>query len=444
MFKKFSKFIITFIIIFAIFCCAVSASAFQISGFELNAEGAMLISLDTDEVLYSKNADAKMYPASITKLLVAAVMLDNTADLDTEIITMTKEAYTAILGTGASVIGLQIGEELTARQALHCLLISSGGDVAYAIAHHYGGDTAGFMAMMNKKAAEIGMRYSSFGNPVGLHDDNTYTTPRDVSKLAKYVLKYEVILEVTSLARYQLPATNMSGVRYLSTTNFLIDPNTNYFYRYAKGLKTGFTDEAGRCVVSTASYDGYNYLCIVMKCNSKGGVRNEFLDSQNLYRWAFNNFEFKSVLDVTKPVAELPVDLSLDTDYLPLYPEKSITSILPIKADDSTISIDTHLNTERVKAPIKAGTVYGTADIIYAGEVIGSVNLICKDDIKPNLFLQIGATVKSFFSSTVFKVILGVIIGGVAIFILSCIVLTVRSRKRCKVKYIPYKDKDKK
>ena len=148
--KKFFKFIISFILIFAIFCCSISATAFQISGFELNAEGAMLLSLDTDEVIFSKNADNKMYPASITKLLVAAVVLDNCQNLDGEIITMTKEANNEILGTGASVIGLKIGEELTVRQALYCLLISSGGDVAYAIAHHFGGNTEGFMTMMNQ------------------------------------------------------------------------------------------------------------------------------------------------------------------------------------------------------------------------------------------------------------------------------------------------------
>lgn len=441
--KKFFKFIISFILIFAIFCCSISATAFQISGFELNAEGAMLLSLDTDEVIFSKNADNKMYPASITKLLVAAVVLDNCQNLDGEIITMTKEANNEILGTGASVIGLKIGEELTVRQALYCLLISSGGDVAYAIAHHFGGNTEGFMTMMNQKAKEIGMQYSSFGNPVGLHDDSTYTTPRDVSMLAKYVLKYDVILEITSLARYQLPATNMSNIRYLSTTNFLIDPNTNYFYKYAKGLKTGFTDEAGRCVVSTASYNGYNYLCVIMKCDSKGGVRNEFLDSRNLYRWAFNNFEFKSVLDITKPVAEIPVDLSLESDYISLYPEKSITSILPTKADESTITINTQLISARVKAPVKAGTILGTADVLYAGEVIGKVNLICRDDIKPNLFLQIGATVKNVVTSTAFKIIIGILVCGILVFIGICIYLNRNNKKRRKVRYIPY-DKHKK
>ena len=436
--KKFFKFIISFILIFAIFCCTVSVSAFQISGFELNAKGAMLISLDTDEVLYSKNADTKMYPASITKLLVAAVVLDNTNNLDTEIITYTDEANNAILGTGASVIGLKIGEELTVRQALYCLLISSGGDVAYAIAEHFGGSTENFMSMMNTKAREIGMANSSFGNPVGLHDDNTYTTPRDVSLLAKYVLKYDVILEITSLARYQLPATNMSGVRYLATTNFLIDPATNYFYKYAKGLKTGFTDEAGRCVVSTASLNGYNYLCVIMNCNSAGGVRNEFVDSRNLYRWAFNNFEFKSVLDVTKPVAEIPVELSLDTDYIPLYPEKSIKSILPKLADESTISVNATLLYDRVIAPVTANTVLGTAEIVYAGEVIGTVNLISREDVKPNFFLQIGRLVKNIFTSTAFKIIGALCFLGVLVFIGICVYLNTNNKKRRKVKYIPY------
>lgn len=441
--KRFLNFIITFILIFAIFSSLFSAAAFQISGFELNAQGAMLISLDTGEVLYSKNAEQKMYPASITKLLVAAIVLDNTNNLDSEIITMTKSALREISGTGASVIGLSEGEELTARQALYCLLISSGGDIAYAIAEHYGGSTDGFMDLMNKKSAEIGMANSSFGNPVGLHDEYTYTTPSDVAKLAKYVLKYKEIIEITSLARYTLPATNMSKQRTLSTTNFLIDPTTNYYYKYAKGLKTGFTDEAGRCVVSTASFDNgaYNYLCVIMGCNSSGGQRNEFVDSRNLYRWAYNNFEFKSILDTTKPVAEIPVELSIDTDFIQLYPENSLTSILPIKADESTINVNATLLYEKVDAPVTPGTVLGTADVLYAGEVIGTVNLVSHDTVKANLFLQIGRVAKNIFSSTAFKIVGVLIIVGVLVFIGICIHLNFGNKKRRKVKYIPY-DKD--
>lgn len=440
MIRKCIIFILTLTFLISVFLLPVSA--FQISGFELNAKSAVLISLDTDEILYSKNENEKMYPASITKLLVAILMLENTENLDTTMITTTRTALNAISGTGASVIGLKEGEQLTARQALYCLLVSSGGDVAYVVAEHYGGTIENFMSMMNSKAVQIGMKSSSFGNPVGLHDESTYTTASDIVLLAKHAVKYPDIVQATSVARYTVGPTNMSSSRILSTTNFFIDPNTNYYYKYAKGLKTGFTDEAGRCVVSTATYNGYNYLCVVMGCTSKGG-RNDFIDSCNLYRWAFNNFEYKSLLDTTKPVGEIKVDLSWNTDYLPLYPEKSIKSILPTQADESTIYIKPNLVSEIIDAPIKTGDILGTADIIYAGQVIGTVNLISKENVKANIILSIGRGVKNFFSSPAFKVVLIIIIAVAAIYLLIVIRLNLNAKKRRKVKYAPY-DKHKK
>lgn len=140
-----------------------------------------------------------MYPASLTKMLVSVVMLENTQDLENEKIVMTNTAMNCILGTGASVLGLKIGEELTADQALHALLISSGGDVAYAIAEHYGGSVDGFMTMMNETAQKIGMTASHFGNPVGLHDEQTYTTPYDISLLAKYARILRILLMLLHL-----------------------------------------------------------------------------------------------------------------------------------------------------------------------------------------------------------------------------------------------------
>ncbi|MBQ7106979.1 MAG: D-alanyl-D-alanine carboxypeptidase [Clostridia bacterium] len=436
--KRVYKYIITFILIFAIFSSNI-VSAFQISGFQLNAKAAMLISLDTDQILHEKNADKKMYPASLTKMLAAVLVLEQVDDIDKTTITVSKSALTAIMGTGASVIGLKEGEVLTVRQALYCLLVSSGGDVAYVIAEYIGGNTENFMDMMNKRAKELGMEHSSFGNPVGLHDDKTYTTARDISILAKHALKFDVFKEITSTTRYYMPKTNKSPQRILSTTNFLIDPSTNYYYAYASGVKTGFTDEAGRCVVSTASYNGYNYLCIIMGCDGTGGQRNEFVDSRNLYRWAFNDFEYKELLDISKPVTEIPLELSMETDYLKLYPSNNITQILPKTADSSTITIKPHLKHESVDAPIKKGDVLGTADVIYAGEIIGTVKLVSNEDIKANVFLQSGRVIKNIFTSSIFKIILIVIVGAIVIYVLICVYLTYKSRKkRRKVKYIPY------
>ncbi len=437
MIKRTFKYIITFLLIFSILSC-IPVSAFEFNDFSLNAKAAILLSLDTDDVLYSKNGDQKMYPASLTKMLVTAVVLDNTTDLSGKI-TVSKSALNEISGTGASVVGLKEGEELTVEQALYCLLISSGGDVAYAIAEHFGGDTAGFMAMMNQKAAEIGMASSHFGNPVGLHDDETYCTPNDIVKLFKYVLNYPIFKEIVSKARYTLPATNKSSSRVLSTTNFLIDPSTNYFYKYCNGGKTGFTDEAGRCVVTTATNGGYTYMCIIMNCDTKNGVQNQFKDSINLYKWAFTSFEYKSVLDITKPVTEIPLELSMETDFLRLYPENNLKKILPKTADESTVTVKPKLNCESVKAPISAGTVYGTADIIYGGEVIGQVNLVSKDNIKANIVLQIGEIFKNFVSSTPFKIIMIVIGAAILVYIIIIIKMNTDSKKRHrKVKYIPY------
>lgn len=432
------KYIITFLLIIAICTfCAIPASAFQVSGFEITAEGAMLVSLDTGEVIFSKNETKKLYPASLTKLLVATVVLENTADIDNDTVTYTKAANDAILGTGSSVIGLKIGEEMNMRDALHALLISSGGDMAYAIAEHTGGSTANFMQMMNETAQKIGMKNSHFGNPVGLHDENTYTTPYDIYLLAKYALQFDVIVDITSKIRYTLPATNMAKARNIATTNFLTDPATNYYYKYAKGMKTGFTDEAGRCVVSTASYAGYNYLCIIMNCQNKDGKRHEFLESTNLYRWVFNNFEYKSILDTDKPAAELPVELSLSADHIELFPKTDLTRILPKDADDSTVTLKTHLKCASAEAPIAADTVFGTADIIYAGEVIGTVELVSRENIKANIFLKTGKLIKDVVTSEVFKIFILLVAVGILIFILIVIKIN-KNKKRRKVKYMPY------
>ncbi len=442
MFKKLLIYILSFLLIISIVSYPVSA--YQISGFELEAHTAILYSLDTGDVLYSKNADEKVYPASLTKMLSAIILIENTADLDKEILTYTNEANNEILGTGSVVVGLKIGEQITARQALNCLLISSGGDVAYAIAHHYGGNTDGFVALMNEKAKEIGMVNSHFGNPVGLHDDETYTTGNDILTLTKYALKNEVFKEVTSTVKYTLAPTNMhSKERHYSTTNFLTNPTTNYYYQYAKGVKTGFTTEAGRCVVSTASYNGYNYLCVIMGCKNADGRRHEFMDSRNLYRWAFNNFEYKSLLDTTKPITEIEVDLSLETDHIPLYAEQNLAKIFPKNADTSTITIKPHLTANTIDAPVSAGTVLGTADIIYSEEKIGTVNLVAGETVNSSFILVVARFFKNIFTSTAFKIILAVIGLAILIYIAMIIKLNYGRKNHRKVKYIPMDKKDK-
>ena len=438
MLKKTFSIIFTVILVFSVVLAPLTAHAYEITGFDITAKAGLLASMDTGEILYSNNIDEKMYPASLTKIMTVILMLESEKYDPAGKIAMTKEVQRLISGTGSAVSNFQIGEEITQLDLVYTVLISSFGDCAYLAAIYYGGSVEGFVDMMNAKAQELGLTGTHYMNPVGLHDEQNYTTARDVYTLLTYALKNDTFKTVCGAPRYTIEATNMSGKRILSTTNFMIDNTTNYFYQYAKGGKTGYTDEAGRCLASFATYNGYTYLCVLMNCPPNGEKRYEFVESTELYRWAFNNFSFKEVANSTDPVCEMPVELSLDTDFVSLYFEKPFVTVLPNEADDSTIVVKTHLNAESVEAPVKKGEVMGTAEVIYAEKIIGTVNLVAGDNVKASKLLIGLKYVKSFFGSVYMKIVYALIGLAIVIFILMVIRLNLARIKKRRVKYIPY------
>ena len=436
--KKIFSIILSLLIISTL---STTAFAYEPSGFSVSARNALLVCLDTDEVIYEKGADDKVYPASITKIMTTILMLESDRYNPEAKVAMTEEVQKLISGTGSSVSNLKIGEEITQLDLVYTVLMSSFGDCALLAAITYADSVDNFVAQMNSKAQELGLSGTHYQNPVGLHDDENYTTPRDTYVLTKYALKNETFRTVCETARYTIPATNMSGARTLSTTNFLQDNTTNYYYSYAKGVKTGYTDEAGRCLVSTASYNGYNYMCLIFGCPPR--KNDQFVDSRNLYRWAFNNFRYKQVADTENPICEIGVDLSLNTDFVSLYVEDGFLSVLPKDADDSTISINPKTISDKVDAPIKKGDILGTAEIVYAEKVLGTVNLVSHEDVEKSTLLAVLRTIKQFFTSSYMKIVYILIGVAVLIFIIAVIKLNSgRARKR-KVKYVPYKDNNK-
>lgn len=434
------KLTIIFLTIIFILCFPITTLAYEPNDFTVSAEAGILVSLDTGEVLYEKNVDKKVYPASITKIMTVLLILESDRFDPNAKIAMREDVNPYITGTGSAVSTLRVGEEISQLDLVYYVLMSSAGDCAYLAALHYGDTVENFVSMMNQRAAQLGLTGTHYGNPVGLHDEETYTTVRDVRILAEHALKNETFKTVCSSDRYEVPPTNMSGKRILSTTNFMIDKTTNYYYKPASGVKTGFTNQAGRCLVSTASYNGYNYLCVLMKCPNEAGKRHEFIDSANLYRWAFNNFELKSVVDTEAPVGELPVELSLETDFVPLYVKnkEDCCFILPNEADESTIKLALHLDSESVDAPIEKNQVLGTADIIYAEKILGTVELVAGNSVKQSKLLLIARTLKDFFSSVYMKIVYILIVVGIIIFIIMVIKLNSGRSKKRKVKYIPY------
>lgn len=438
MIKKIFSIIFSVIVIFTCFLAPISVSAYEVTGFEITAKAGALISLDTDEYLYENNIDSKVYPASITKIMTAVIMLESEKFNAEGKVQMSQSALDLVLGTGSVVSHFVAGEEFTQLDLVYLVVMSSFGDCTYLAAEYYAGSVENFVKLMNDKAKELGLNGTNYTNPVGLHDDNNYTTVRDIYTLTKYALSNKIFKEVCETPRYTM-STNFTQKKTLSTTNALQDTTTNYYYQYAKGVKTGYTDEAGRCLVSTASNGVCSYICIVMGCPPN--EKKHFTESANLYRWAFNNFSKKTVADSNEPVCEIPVELSFETDFAPLFFKKPFDTILPNDADGSTIVVEPHLISESVEAPIKKGQVLGTADIIYAEKVLGTCELVAGEDIDSNGLLVVLKHIKTALTSVYMKIFLLIILIAVIIFILLCIRLNMSKIKKRKVKYIPYDKK---
>ena len=424
------KSILSFLIILGVFCSlfSITSSAYAPSNFTVNAQYCMLSNMDTGEILYSKNADERLYPASITKLMTALVVCENVDDLN-QTVTIDGDLLESLLGTDSSLSYIVKDEVLSIDQLLHYLLITSGNDTALVLAKYVGGTVDRFIEMMNETAAKLGMNSTHFDNPHGLPDDNHYTTVNDIHKLATAAFAVEKIKTICGYSRYQMPATNLHGKRTLSTTNFLIDKTTTYFYKYCTGGKTGYTESAGRCIVSTAEKEGMHYLSIVMNADPKytdanGNRRRiEFTDTARLFEWAFNNFSYKTVIDENEYLGDIDVGLSWEDSNIQLFAGESLTALLPNEADKSSIEVDLKfIDGKKVDAPIEKGETIAVANVYYANEPIGTIELCAGKRVKRSTLQYIWILFIGSFDTIWFKLIFVVLGVTLLIYWIICVV----------------------
>ena len=440
---------IPFLSFLFIFCMAlvwlpkpVDAATYDID-FETTSQAIELINLDTDTIVYQQNADQKMYPASTTKIMTYIVAVEHITDLENTQITVSEEIVNELLGTGSSLAGVREGEILTAMQLLNCMMIPSGNDAALVLANYVGGgDTQVFIDMMNEKAAELGCENTHFMNPHGLHDDQHYTTADDLYKITKYAMTLPYFMEICSKTYYQIPATNVSPEpRYVYTTNMLIEPNAggSYYYPYCNGIKTGSHDQAGYCLVSTAVKDGYSYMCIALGAPSVDDQGNRvstngaFVDTKNLYIWAFDNLRLKTVLSSDESVCDVTLNLAWNKDKLLLVPERSYSTILPKDISETSVIITPDVP-ESIDAPVKKGDVIGTATLSYVGQELATINLVASESVERSEVLHSVDTMNEVIHSQWFQIIAGVIAALVLIYLILALIYNRKKKKLRKVK----------
>ena len=365
------KIIIT-IFIFMLFMPIVKAE----DSLNLDSESAILIDEVSGKVLYEKNPDAKLPMASMTKIMSMLLIMEKIESgalkYDDKVI-ISKNAS----GMGGSQVFLQEGEEYKVEALLKCISVSSANDAVVAMAEKISGSVESFVNLMNEKAKELGLANTNFANPHGLDAENHYSSARDMSKLARELLKHKDILKFTSIYEDYLTKPDGSQV-WLVNTNRLVR-----FYDGVDGLKTGYTTEAGYCLTATAKKNDLRLISVVMK-SSSGDARSK--DTATLLTYGFNSYKNHIIYESNKELGEVNIEGG-KKDKVKVYLKDNASVLLGVTENPKEYSFNIKVDT--IKAPIKKDTIVGTAEIIdNEGNIIAEKDVIIKEDIKKASFLD--------------------------------------------------------
>lgn len=375
---------------------------------EISAESAILIEIDSGKVLYEKNSDAKMYPASTTKIMTALLALEN---LDLEDTLSVPDDMGPAEG---SAMFLLPGEVLTVKNLLDGLLVKSANDAAVLLAQGVSGDVQSFAALMNQRAKEIGCTNTNFVNPNGLHDPNHTISTRDMALIAREAMKNEVFRELVSQVNVTIDETSQTPEkRYFRNTNrFLwstskIIYNNEYIpikYDVVDGIKTGYTEEAGNCLVSSGEKNNIRVISVVFKASGYDVYR----DSRLLLDYAFDNFEKKTLVEK---------DTLLGSESVGFFPQEDLEygtnesfSVPYIKSELPVYNTKVMLS--ELKLPITKGDVIGKL-VISNDEISTELTLIALNSVESKFNLNF---IKNK-SSGIVKFLIGFLLALIILFI---------------------------
>lgn len=331
---------------------------------EIVGEAAVLMDSRNGQVLFEKNSDLRVYPASTTKILTAIIALES--GKTDEMVTIPKEAC----NVEGSAIGLQEGEQISLEDLIYALMLNSGNDTAVAIAYHLGGSVDGFVKLMNKRAAELGAVNTHFNNPNGLPDPNHYSTARDMALITRYAMQNPEFRKIVSTKIKTIKRTDPKAQTYLDNHNKML-----WNYEGAIGVKTGYTEEARQCLVSAAARQGRELIAVVLK--SEGN--DIWVDSTKLLDFGFTDFKLVTLVEAGKYVTDVPVKYGV-LKTASVQTACSLAYNFP-RNDQTQVRQDILLNDKTV-APVKAGKKLGELVFFAGNQEVGRVDLVAQQEVK--------------------------------------------------------------
>ena len=437
-----------FVLVLVLQLLAVSALADdsglkEVEDPDIQARAALLVDVNTDTVLYDKNMEEEMYPASLTKIMTALLVLEavdrGDLSLDTQV-TAGNETWLGIPADGTTQ-NIQIGETMALEDLLYCLLVPSANEAANILAQEISGSVSSFVDRMNDRAVELGCTGTHFVNPHGLHDEEHYTTARDMAKIAMKALENETFRTITGSASYDLPATNLQEGRTIHTTNRLMlnTAASGFYYSKASGIKTGFHTPAQCCLASTADNGNLRQLVIILGAplvwNEDAGIyiyRN-FPEAINLFEYGFNHFSISTVMSTLYPVAEVQVNQSAGAQTVALAPVQEVRTLIDKDFDPDEVVLDISLPNKTVDAPVEAGQILGSVTVTYHGMILGRSDLAAITTISRSEITHRADSTKAYVETNWWKWLFGILLTGaglVVTYILVMQLLRRRNRRR--------------
>lgn len=335
-----------------------------------NSKSAILIEASTGKVLYEKNADEKMPPASMTKvmsmLLIMEAIDSGKLKYSDEVVISEKAS-----GMGGSQIFLQPNTKMKVEELLKGVAIASGNDAVVALAEKVAGSVEEFVNMMNEKTKSLGLTNTVFKNPHGLDAEGHVTTARDMSVMARELIKHEDILKFTSIYEEYLKKEDGTST-WLVNTNKLVR-----FYEGVDGLKTGFTQQAGYCLTATAKRNGMRLISVAMNSESPD---KRSADTVSMLSYGFNSYKLNTILTKEKELGKIKVARG-KMEYGTLILMKDATELLKVTSDNPIYQYK--IKTNKVTAPVQNGDVVGEVEILdQEGNYITTEELTIKENIK--------------------------------------------------------------
>ncbi|NLY43830.1 MAG: D-alanyl-D-alanine carboxypeptidase [Clostridiaceae bacterium] len=355
------------IVLLWVMACFASFYCDSASSMDISASSAIVMDTVTGRILFEKNAYQKRPMASTTKIMTAIIAIES-GNPDDIVTTSAKAAHIE-----GSSIWLEEGEKQKLIDLIYGIMLSSGNDAAVAVAEHVGGSVEGFAHMMNKKAQEIGAVNTSFKNPSGLDEEGHYTTAYDLALITRYALKNNTFAEIVKTWEKKIPWQGHKWDRVLQNHNKLLK-----MYEGCDGVKTGYTKKSGRCLVSSATRNGWQVIAVTLN------APNDWEDHKKMLDYAFNNYALTTLCSEGDYMKTLPVkDGKQDVISLAAYSDFKI----PLKEDElGKVEIQYDVP-DFITAPVSYGQKIGKISVLLEGNEIGevplvSVNSVDKKDIR--------------------------------------------------------------